>query len=70
MSAFHYVFRTKLVFRKEDEGFDFFEFEKKFENENSIKARRSAFKEYQNYLETFLEAKNSHYYSDKKQEKI
>ena len=65
MSAFHYIFRAKLILHQQDGEFNFFEYEKKFENKNPILARREAFREYQNYLEVFLEAKNKRYSSDK-----
>lgn len=69
MPAFHYLFSTKLITRHDDGEFKFFEVEKKFENENPILARREVFKEYQNYLEIFLEAKNKRYSSDKQARK-
>ena len=65
MPAFHYIFRTKLITRQKNGEFSFFEVESKFENENPIIARREAFKEYQNYIEVLLEAKNKGYSSDK-----
>lgn len=66
MAAFYYEVRTKLIQRIKESGeIEFLQVEKKFENESPIIARNLAFEHYQNYIDVFLEAKQTIYYSDR-----
>ncbi|HET8809648.1 MAG TPA: ATP-binding protein [Flavobacteriaceae bacterium] len=70
MVAFHYIVKAKIIRKiKENNEIDFLEFEEKFENENPIIARKSAFELYQNYIDVLLEAKGKKYLSDKQAKK-
>lgn len=67
MAEFHYVVRAKLIRNKphEHEEIEFLEFEDKFEDINPIVARNKAFRHYQNYIDVFLQNRDSEYVSDK-----
>lgn len=50
MAAFHYAVKVKLIRYESKDNIDFIDYEKFFENENPILARKEAFKEYEEWL--------------------
>jgi len=61
---FHYVVKSKLIRSSESNTQNLIEFEKVFEHDNPIIARRQAFNHYQNYIDVLLEGKGKKYISD------
>jgi len=49
-AAIHYVVKVKLIRYETKDEINFIDFEKSFENENPIKAREEAFKEYEEWI--------------------
>lgn len=70
MAAIYYLVKAKFIRnKKENNEFDFVEFEEKFEDENPIIARNKAFDYYQNYIDVLLESKGSMYHTHEQAEK-
>jgi hypothetical protein len=64
MVAIHYVLRVKIIKSKNDAGnLEIFEFENQFKDDTPVRARESAFKKYQNYIDVFLEEQGKQYTS-------
>lgn len=49
-AAFHYAVKVKLIRYETKDDIDFIDYEKIFENENPIRARQEAFKEYEEWI--------------------
>jgi hypothetical protein len=49
-AAFHYIVKIKIIRYNSKDEIDFFNYEKKFEHENPIRAREAAFKEYEEWI--------------------
>jgi Putative DNA-binding domain len=64
-TKFHYIVKAKLIRYSETKEITFEEIESKFENENPILARESAFSHYQSYIDILLQNKDKTYVSDR-----
>lgn len=63
--AIHYAFRAKLIrYMKEDGEIDFIDVFQEFFDDEPIKARETAFRYYQNYIDVLLASKKLEYESD------
>lgn len=68
-AAIHYVVKAKLIRYINADDINFIDVEEKFENENPILARDSAFNFYQSYIDVLLQSKGIKYESDKQARK-
>ena len=63
--AIHYAFRAKLIrYMKEDGEIDIIDVFQEFIDDEPIKARETAFRYYQNYIDVLLASKKLEYESD------